>query len=131
MKQSSFILSMIIPGEKSLGNDIDICLQPLIKELNELWEDVETYDASGKHIFLMRDALMWIINDFPAYANLSGWSMKKIFACPCCAEFTFSKWLNKGGNIVIWVIGDGFLRDTNFVSKNISLMVPRNYEQHL
>ena len=33
IKQSSIILSMIIPGEKALGMDIDVYLQPLIKEL--------------------------------------------------------------------------------------------------
>ncbi|KAG8478767.1 hypothetical protein CXB51_028628 [Gossypium anomalum] len=57
MKQSSFILSMIIPGEK---------------------------------------ALLWTINDFPAYANLSGLSTKGCYACPCCAVQTCSKWLYNG-----------------------------------
>ncbi|RDX74269.1 hypothetical protein CR513_46007, partial [Mucuna pruriens] len=43
MKQTSFILSMIIPN---------VYLQPLIKELNELWTDgVETYDSSLKELF--------------------------------------------------------------------------------
>ena len=36
MKQSSLILSMVIPGEKGPGNDIDIFLQPLIVELKQL-----------------------------------------------------------------------------------------------
>ena len=40
---------------------------------------------------------MWTINDFPAYAMLFGWSTKGAFACPCCAEFTNSRWLEKGG----------------------------------
>ncbi|XP_019189395.1 PREDICTED: uncharacterized protein LOC109183788 [Ipomoea nil] len=47
MKQTSFILSMIIPGKKMPGNDIDIYMQSLIKELNELWSfGIETFDAS-------------------------------------------------------------------------------------
>lgn len=33
MKESLLILSMVIPGEKVLGTNIDILLQPLIKEL--------------------------------------------------------------------------------------------------
>ncbi|CAL5185129.1 unnamed protein product [Lathyrus oleraceus] len=33
MKQTSTILSMIIPGKQALGNNIDVYLQPLIKEL--------------------------------------------------------------------------------------------------
>ncbi|NAW06103.1 hypothetical protein FGF99_24590, partial [Salmonella sp. gx-f8] len=83
MKQSSLILSMIIPGEKGPGNDIDIYLQPLIKELKQLWPGVETYDALRKENFNLRAALMWTINDFPAYVNLSGWSTKGRYACPC------------------------------------------------
>ena len=47
MKQTFFILSLLILGPTTLGNDIDIYLQPLMDELNELWEvGVETYDAS-------------------------------------------------------------------------------------
>ena len=49
MKQENWIMSMIIPGPKSPGNNIDVYLQPLIDELNVLWEDgVETYDAATK-----------------------------------------------------------------------------------
>ena len=58
MKQSSFILSMIIPGEKGPGNDIDIYLQPLIEELKQLWSGVETYHVSRKENFNLRAALL-------------------------------------------------------------------------
>ncbi|KAG8485488.1 hypothetical protein CXB51_021843 [Gossypium anomalum] len=70
MKQSSFILSMIISGEKGPRNDIDIYMQPLIEELKLLWAGVETYDVLKKEKFYLRAALLWTINDFPAYANL-------------------------------------------------------------
>ena len=73
MKQTFFMLSLLILGPTILENDIDIYLQPLIDELNELWKvGVETYDASTKQNFCMRVAILWNINDFPAYANLSG-----------------------------------------------------------
>ena len=36
----------------------------------------------------MRAALLWTISDFPAYANLSGWSTKGRFACPHCNKKT-------------------------------------------
>ncbi|GMI94849.1 hypothetical protein HRI_003154200 [Hibiscus trionum] len=93
MKQSSFILSMIISGEKGLENDIDIYMQPLIEELKQLWVGVETYDVLKKENFNLHAALMWTINDFSAYVNLSGWSTKGRYACPCCAVQLFSKWL--------------------------------------
>ncbi|CAA7036364.1 unnamed protein product [Microthlaspi erraticum] len=49
MKQTSMILSMMIPGKHMPGNEIDIYLQSLIEELRELWDDgVPTYDASLK-----------------------------------------------------------------------------------
>ncbi|XP_040957738.1 uncharacterized protein [Gossypium hirsutum] len=96
MKQSSLILSMIIPGEKGLGNDIDVYLQLLIEELKQLWAGVETYDVLRKENFNLRAALMWTINDFPSYANLSGWSTKGRYACPCCAAQTCSQWLYNG-----------------------------------
>ena len=38
MKQTFFMLSPLIPSLTAHGNDIDIYLQPLIDELNELWE---------------------------------------------------------------------------------------------
>ncbi|RVW77928.1 hypothetical protein CK203_048271 [Vitis vinifera] len=38
MKQTFFMLSLLIPGPTAPGNDIDIYLQPLIDELNDLWE---------------------------------------------------------------------------------------------
>ncbi|XP_021845823.2 uncharacterized protein [Spinacia oleracea] len=73
MKSDNMILSLLIPGPKSPGNDIDVFLQPLIDELKELWESgVKTFDAHSKETFNMRAVLLWTINDFPAYANLSG-----------------------------------------------------------
>ncbi|XP_042954736.1 uncharacterized protein LOC122291161 [Carya illinoinensis] len=51
MKDMFFMTSLIIPGPKSPGNDIDVYLQPLIDELLELWEHgVPTFDASTKVI---------------------------------------------------------------------------------
>ena len=84
-KQAFFMLSLLIPGPIAHGNDIDIYLQPLIDELNELWEvGVETYDASTKQNCCMHIAILWTINDFLVYANLYGWSTKGQFSCLIC-----------------------------------------------
>ncbi|XP_059280969.1 uncharacterized protein LOC132034590 [Lycium ferocissimum] len=72
MKQSNFILSMIIPGELMLGNDFDVNLQPLIDELKELWDGVHTFDALSNETFKMRATFMWTISDFSGYGILSG-----------------------------------------------------------
>ncbi|XP_026399960.1 uncharacterized protein LOC113295844 [Papaver somniferum] len=44
----------------------------------------------------MRAALLWTINDFPAYANLLGWSTKGYLAFPCCHKDTSSVRLRNG-----------------------------------
>ncbi|XP_040362000.1 uncharacterized protein LOC112165422 [Rosa chinensis] len=85
MKQPFIFLSVLIDGPKAPGDKIDVYMQPLIEELKELYEDgVETFDAFNNEMFKMHAALLWTINDFPAYANLSGWSTKGEFACPSC-----------------------------------------------
>ncbi|XP_021846453.2 uncharacterized protein [Spinacia oleracea] len=90
MKSTSFILSLLIPGKQGPGMNIDVYLQPLIHELKLLWEGVDAFDAySGKN-FKMRAALHSTINDFPAYAMLSGWSTRGYKACPSCADSTYA-----------------------------------------
>ncbi|XP_019257778.1 PREDICTED: uncharacterized protein LOC109235995 [Nicotiana attenuata] len=78
----------------SIGNDIDVYLQPLIEELKELWKTrIETYDAETKQTFQMRAALLWTVSDFPALPMLSGWSTKGRLACPTCNYDTCSRYL--------------------------------------
>ncbi|XP_042969114.1 uncharacterized protein LOC122301803 [Carya illinoinensis] len=97
MKDPYLMLSLLIPGPKALGNDIDVYLRPLIEELKFLWEvGVNTYDAFADQSFRLHAALLWTINDFPAYANLSGWSTKGKLACPTCNGSTDSLWLVHG-----------------------------------
>ncbi|XP_020258902.1 uncharacterized protein LOC109835335 [Asparagus officinalis] len=51
MKESFFMMSLLIPGPHAPGNDIDVFLRPLVDELKELWDnEVVTYDASKKQI---------------------------------------------------------------------------------
>ncbi|KAM3288416.1 hypothetical protein P3S67_021846 [Capsicum chacoense] len=90
MKSLYFMITLLNPVPKCPGNDIDVYLQPMIEELNGLWNGVDTYDAHSKSNFLMCVALMWTINDFPAYGNLSGWSTKGKLACSCCHRDTHS-----------------------------------------
>ncbi|XP_061371520.1 uncharacterized protein LOC133314095 [Gastrolobium bilobum] len=85
MKSTSFIMSTIIPGKRMPGNDIDVYLQPLIKELKELWHDgVDAYDSFTREMFKLHAALMWTISDFPGLGTLSGWNTYTGLACPVC-----------------------------------------------
>ncbi|KAL6331580.1 hypothetical protein AAG906_011520 [Vitis piasezkii] len=92
MKESFFMMSLLIPGPHAPGKDIDIYLRPLVDELKELWHDgVHTFDMSSGDYFRMHACLLWTIHDFPAYGNLSGWSTKGYKACPTCNEDTSSQ----------------------------------------
>ncbi|XP_076913508.1 uncharacterized protein LOC143572168 [Bidens hawaiensis] len=94
LKPEYFILSLLIPGPESPGNNIDIYLQPLVEELKDLWVNgLETYDKSKDETFKMYAALTWTISDFPGYSMLSGWKTKGNFACPCCNHETSSLYL--------------------------------------
>ena len=97
MKQPYLFLSLVIPGPKSPGKNLDVYLRPLIDELKVLWEDgVQTWDVSTKTNFNLRAAVMWTISDFPAYGMLSGWSTHGKMACPYCMEHTKSFNLSHG-----------------------------------
>jgi hypothetical protein len=89
MKRKYMMLTLLISGPKQPGNDIDVCLQPLIDDLKILWDGVEgVYDAYRAEYFKLKAVLFWTINDFPAYGNLSGSIVKGYNACPVCCEKT-------------------------------------------
>jgi len=71
------MLSMMILGPRQQGNDIDVYLSLLIEDLTKLWDEgVLLFDGFHKETFQMRAMLFCTINDFPAYGNLSGYSVK-------------------------------------------------------
>nr|GEU90954.1 hypothetical protein [Tanacetum cinerariifolium] len=74
--ESSFMLTLLIPGPKCLGKDIDVYLRPLIDGLKDLWAKpgVETIDVATGQKFNIRAMVLWTINDFPAQSSLSAWS---------------------------------------------------------
>ncbi|GJU23506.1 hypothetical protein Tco_1156848 [Tanacetum coccineum] len=82
--------TLLIPGPKSPGKDIDVYLRPLIDDLKDLWAKpgVETIDVATGLKFNMRAMVLWTINDFPARSSLSGWSGQGYKACPTCNEDT-------------------------------------------
>jgi hypothetical protein len=91
MKKQFSMMTLLIPGPVAPSKDLDVYLRPLIDELKELWEfGVPTYDKSTNSFFNLRASILWTINDFPAYGNLSGWSTKGFMACPVCNEDTSS-----------------------------------------
>ena len=81
------LLSMVILGTRQPGNDIDVYLSPLIEDLRKLWgERVDVFDGSQNEAFKLCAMVFCTINDFLAYGNLSGYSVKGHHACPICEE---------------------------------------------
>ncbi|KAA0040859.1 uncharacterized protein E6C27_scaffold345G00060 [Cucumis melo var. makuwa] len=72
MTETNFFMSLLIPGPKSHGREINVYLQPLIEELKELWTfGVCMYESLIVQFFQLHAALLWTINDFQAYGDLS------------------------------------------------------------
>nr|GEW42049.1 hypothetical protein [Tanacetum cinerariifolium] len=91
MKESSFMLTLLIPCLKSPGKDIDVYLRPLIEDLKVLWnrKGVETIDVASGQKFNMRAMVLWTINDFPARKALEGRSIRLWWM------FSFERYMKK------------------------------------
>ncbi|WJX12650.1 hypothetical protein P8452_03121 [Trifolium repens] len=112
MKRKYIMLSMMISGPKQPGNDIDVYLGPLIEDLRMLWEEgVHVFDAHSRDYFTLRAMLFCTINDFPAYGNLCGYSVKGHLACPICEKHTKYQQLRNGKKTV-------YLRHRRFLKRN-------------
>ncbi|CAL2228637.1 unnamed protein product [Prunus armeniaca] len=91
MKKEYMMMTVLITEDP--GRSIDVYLRPLVDELKDLWTNgVRTYDKSTGKMFTLRAAVMWTVNDFPAYAMVSRWSTKGYMACPVCKEDVTSGW---------------------------------------
>nr|GEX95973.1 hypothetical protein [Tanacetum cinerariifolium] len=90
MKESYFMLTLLILGPKSPGKDIDVYLRPLIEDLKFLWDrkGVETINVASGQKFNMRAMVLWTINNFPPRSSLSGWSGQGYKACSTCNKDT-------------------------------------------
>jgi hypothetical protein len=120
MRSEFMFLSTVILGPSSPGQNIDVCLRSLIDELAQLWSSgALTYDISRKQNFLMRAALMWTINDFPAYGMLSGWSTHGKLACLYCMENNKAFTLENRGKASFFDCHRGFLPLNHRYRKNI------------
>ncbi|KAL0283645.1 UNVERIFIED_CONTAM: hypothetical protein Sangu_2876400, partial [Sesamum angustifolium] len=74
---------MIIPNPSNPMRLINVCLEPLMKELLQLWHmSVRTYDHATDSVFIMQAALMWTVNDLPAYRMAFRWSIARVMGCP-------------------------------------------------
>ncbi|KAL0368051.1 UNVERIFIED_CONTAM: hypothetical protein Scaly_1024000 [Sesamum calycinum] len=82
-------LKMVIPSPSNSKRLINLYLEPLIEELLQLWHvGVRMYDHATVRAFMIRAALMWTVNDLPAYRMASRWSTRGVMGCPVCMDDT-------------------------------------------
>ncbi|KAL0448967.1 UNVERIFIED_CONTAM: hypothetical protein Slati_1453100 [Sesamum latifolium] len=97
MSSEYMFLTMVIPSLSNPKRLIDVYLESLIKELLQLWHvGVRTYDHATDNEFIMRTALMWTVNDLPAYGMTFGWSTAGVMGCPICMNDTRAFHLQHG-----------------------------------
>jgi len=115
MRLEFMFLSMF----SSPGRNIDVCFLPLIDDLTRLWSsEALTYDISRKYNFVMRAALMWIINDSSAYEMVSGWSTHGKLACPYHMENNKAFTLTNSGKVFFFYCHRRFLSPNHRYIKN-------------
>ncbi|XP_004306160.1 PREDICTED: uncharacterized protein LOC101304798 [Fragaria vesca subsp. vesca] len=89
IKRKYMMLTLLISGPKQPRNDIDVYLQPLVDDLKVLWDGIEqVYNFVRGEYFKLKAVLLWTINDFLAYGNLSGCVVKGYNTCPICVDQT-------------------------------------------
>ena len=108
IKRKYIMLSVLIPGPKQPGNDIDVYLEPLVQDLLKLWETgVEVWDACKKEYFNLRALLFCTIHDYKGLGNIAGLSTQGYKACYICQENTNSRYLKIVENLYTWDIVGG------------------------
>jgi hypothetical protein len=91
-----FLALLILGKEQVKSENIDVYLQPLIDELQELWQlGVPTWDLSKQpndQFFNLRAMFIWTIHDYPGYGLLSGCAYQGYKACPLCGPNITSRY---------------------------------------
>jgi hypothetical protein len=98
MKYEFMFLCLIIPGPDHPGQKLNVMLKPLINELKELWNEVESYDSQEAEIHTLATYL-WSIHNFMAYNIFAGWSVHGRLTCLICHADTDCFYLTSGGKI--------------------------------
>ncbi|XP_026397035.1 uncharacterized protein LOC113291755 [Papaver somniferum] len=73
MKSEFQMMTPLIPGRKSPGQDIDVFLWSLVNTLKKLWhQGVKAFDSLKREYFTLKATLMFGIHDLPVQVVLSG-----------------------------------------------------------
>jgi hypothetical protein len=82
-KRKYLMLSILIQDPKQAGTDIDVFLEPLMKDMAKLWnEGVRMWDQYQQEYFILYAIIFVCIHDAPRGFTLSGQTKGKSGACP-------------------------------------------------
>ena len=110
-KRKYLMLTTLISGPKQAGIDIDVFLEPLMEDMQKLWEDgVRVWDAYRQESFTLKAMIFVTINDNPARLTLTG-QVKGKTGCVVCLDQTSSVYLPFSCKLV-------YMRHRRFLPKN-------------
>jgi hypothetical protein len=82
------MLAIVISGPKEPGNDIDTFLEPLMEDMQILWEvGFRMWDEARREYFTCRAIIFVIVTDSPALRALSG-QVEGKWQCVVCIDGT-------------------------------------------
>jgi hypothetical protein len=100
-KRKYLMLSFLIQGPKQAGIDIDVFLEPLMKDMVKLWnEGVRMWDQYQQEYFTPKAAIFVCIHDAPGGFTISGQTKGKS-GCPICVNGTASIYLPSSRKLVL------------------------------
>ena len=75
VKNEHLMLALIVPSRRQVKN-MDVYLQPLVDELNELWDGINVYDVSrpivAERTFTLYNTYAYMTHDYAGLGVFSG-----------------------------------------------------------
>jgi hypothetical protein len=101
---------MLILGPRQPDNDIDVSLEPLMEDMQKLWEEgVQMMDVSLKKEFTLKAIIFITITDYPGLFSLSR-QIKGKTSCVVCIDGTSYTYLSASKKMV-------YMRHRRFLPK--------------
>jgi hypothetical protein len=105
------MLTTHISGPKQAAIDIDVFLEPLMEDMQKLWEEgVRVWDAYQQESFTLKAMIFVTINDNPACLTLTR-QLKGKMRCVVCLDQTSSVYLPFSCKLV-------YMQHRRFLPKN-------------
>jgi hypothetical protein len=99
-KRKYLLLTTLISGPKQADIDIDVSLEPLMEDMQKLWEHgVNVWDEYKKEHFNLKAIIFCMINDNPACLSLTG-QVKGKTRCIIYVDQMESIYLSSSSNMV-------------------------------